>query len=239
MCPTPWIFFAAGSQSKRSGAAFLFHWCCTRSSRLPRHYRTEAACICVDSKTCGLAAGAPWGGGAPDCRCRLQVSKVFGMVESDARMENQALQGMHIVVLPQSCANTQEQKELADLVARAGAEPSGAVKPGRGDRVIVGRAPRARYRVQLNAHIKRHGADVDVLTCDWLESCLLCNADKRPLPRHFVHICTNTALALAAASDRDECGSTQLRCVHRPTHARIIRHSDTSLTVFRAHVKRG
>lgn len=159
---------------------------------------------------------------------------MFGMVESDARTESQALQGSHIVVLPQSYADAEEHKELADLIARAGAQPSGSVKPGRGDRVIVGRAPRARYRAQLNAHVKRHGTDVDVLTCDWLESCLLCNADKQPLPRHFIHICTNTALALAAASDRDACGPTQLHC---PMHACCICHSGRVLLVVSAHAK--
>lgn len=142
---------------------------------------------------------------AGECRGRVQVSKAFGMVASDAPAEVQALQGAHIVVLPQSCTNAQEQKDLADMIARAGAKPSGAVKPGRGDRVIVGRAPRARYRVPLNNHIKRFKADVGVLTCSWLESCLLCNSDRPPLPRHYIHISTNTALALAAAPDRDEC----------------------------------
>eukprot|EP00892_Ulva_mutabilis_P006390 jgi/Ulvmu1/4122/UM019_0101.1 len=140
-------------------------------------------------------------------RTAAKVSAVFGMVESDAPAEMQALEGMYIVVLPQSCVNAAEQRELADMIARAGAKPSGGVKPGRGDRVIVGQAPAARYRAQLNAHIKRCGTDVDVLTADWLQSCLLCGGDKQPLPRHFVHMSASTALALASADGRDEYGT--------------------------------
>lgn len=152
------------------------------------------------------------------------------MVGSTVDAEVDVLTGVFVVVLPRSCVNTAEQKEIADMIARVGAKPSGGVKPGRGDLVVVGRAPLERYRTQLNAHVKRFKTDVDVLTCDWLESCLLCNGHKQPLPRHYVYMCINTAIALAGAEGRDECAAADMRVAH-VTPAWFLHSADADHTL--------
>ena len=113
--------------------------------------------------------------------------------------------------------------ELATKQAMAGTttitpEPPALLSPGKqqhtaGASVLASNASanaaatraRARSTQTVEAHIKRHGADADVVSGSWLRRCCEAEALVEVEPAEYVHLSAATLLELTARDGYDWC----------------------------------
>jgi hypothetical protein len=164
-----------------------------------------------------------WGCLRTHFMCALQVAEQYEVVQSDAQVTSDILEGRKVQILPRATKDRKEKQVLGDLVASMGGsicanvpetacrmDQNSPIGPQTIDIVIVGSAEPQRYARELATHVRERGTEYDVISAQWLEACRMRGWISEPLPRDYKHICDLTLERLAAREDYDACAVTHI-----------------------------